>query len=255
MKNLTINYSIESSAGTKAKNEDAAWIGFNKSKQWLAIVCDGIGSERNSEIASTSVIDSFKKKFLKKKKINFPLFWFKRTLNYSYKKLKKTINNMNIKSHVGTTIVLCIISNDKVYVFHIGDSRLYHHKINSYEWTLLTRDHNLINFLDTIKTHQLPTLIQNKNMLFSLTQYIHSSSKKKMHFDFKKIRINPNDLLFLSSDGLYNYINVDKSLTLFIANNRGENFKSICNKLIKTAIKNGSNDNLTGILISFSYQK
>lgn len=72
MKNkFTYLYSISTNKGIKEINEDCAFIDINKSNQCLAIVCDGISSEKQSDLASNLVIETFRNEFLKKPRIYF----------------------------------------------------------------------------------------------------------------------------------------------------------------------------------------
>src|SRR3569832_1325594 len=43
---------------------------------------------------------------------------------------------------MGTTIVSCLVSGDKIYVGHVGDSRVYRVRDNAI--SQLTRDHSLL---------------------------------------------------------------------------------------------------------------
>lgn len=64
--NFKFNYSFSTAKGLRDHNEDAGWVGINKSNQCLALVCDGIGSQSDSQIASNMIVDYFKKQFSKK---------------------------------------------------------------------------------------------------------------------------------------------------------------------------------------------
>ena len=68
---FNIVYSLATSAGVKRQNQDLAWVGFNKTGQCLAIICDGIGSEKNSDLASKIVLETFTKSFMKNGHIFF----------------------------------------------------------------------------------------------------------------------------------------------------------------------------------------
>jgi serine/threonine protein phosphatase PrpC len=67
---LKYNVSVATNKGIKSINEDADFLGFNKSGQCLAIICDGIGSQDDSQIASQMTIDTFAKSFNAKNKIH-----------------------------------------------------------------------------------------------------------------------------------------------------------------------------------------
>ena len=245
-----VNISISSSAGIKKTNEDSSWVGFNTSNQCLAIVCDGIGSEKNSENASSTIVKTFKKYFEKTKCIYFPKYWFRKVLNIAYEELNNYASKLNINKDIGTTLVLTLLSGGVAYIFNIGDSRAYFYNIEFHSWNQETVDHNLYTFF---LTHNAPqsSYIKHKDNLLSLTNYISSNSTKRMNYSTKIVKFKVNDVFFLASDGLYNYIDINK-INEVISTSRNKGFDTICPTLIKYALENQSNDNLTGIILEIS---
>lgn len=251
MKNkIKYMYSISSDKGLKPNNEDAAWICFNKSNQCLAIICDGIGSEKNSDQSSKLVVDVFKTSFSRKRHISAPKLWFKHTLLSASIKLNLLYKQNGAR--IGTTIVLCLISNKKVYTFNIGDSRLYHFSMNQYKWSVKTKDHNLFNFLVDNHAPQI-SFKRHANNLLSLTNFIDSTDDKHEHvkFNYVKFSVEYNDVIFLGSDGLYNFI--DLSYINEVIRKLGlDKFNDAVPQLIKKALNNYSHDNLSGIIIQLT---
>lgn len=242
--------SISSDKGIKTNNEDAVYIGINNTNQCLAIVCDGIGSEKNSDQASKLVVNAFKTRFSRRKHILFPKLWFKKTLQFASSQLNNLFKTKEIR--VGTTIVLCLISNMNVYVFNIGDSRLYHFSMNQYKWFVKTKDHNLFNFLVDNHAPQI-SFKANANNLLSLTNFIDSADIKheRMKFSYSTFKVDYNDVIFLSSDGLYNFIEL--SYVNEVIHKLGSNkFEDVVAQTIKKALNNHSNDNLSGIIIQLT---
>lgn len=246
---FNIVYSLATSAGVKKQNQDLAWVGSNKIGQCLAIICDGIGSEKNSDLASKIVLETFTKSFMKKGHIFLIKRWFEKNLQVALNKLIRIYQTE--KKQIGTTIVLCLISNDIIHSFNIGDSRLYHFSFEHFKWSQKTKDHTLYNFLVERHAPEI-SFIKHKNNLLSLTQFIDSTDLKREHIGYChcKFVINENDVLFLASDGLYNFIDLGTLIEQISINGHKE-FSSICDILIKKAMDNYSNDNLSGIVIQF----
>lgn len=239
--------SFYSEKGVRKTNDDAIWCGFNDSKQFLALVCDGVGMEANSAIASKTTIEIFKSHFLKRYHVYFPEKWFKHVLHLVYKKLHQEwkINKNSIK----TTLTLCFISYDICYIFNIGDSRAYHYDNEFHQWNLITTDHNLFNFLK--QTHApLKSYISNKDSLYSLVRYISSNSNKNINYDKFTFKIKDNDLIFLATDGLYNFINID-DINEIISMNRHLPSENNAHILVNKSLANNSTDNSSGIVIEF----
>ncbi len=243
--NQQYSYSICSIKGIKLINEDDAWVGFNHSGQCLAIVCDGISSEKGSELASKTIVDYFQQEFEKTHKVIWFNSWVKSHLNKAYNILKEKALEEHVS--VGTTLVLAIISNKKAHIFNIGDSRLYHVSTEFQNVEQITRDHNLYNHLEHLNAPQA-VFIKNKKNLLALTRYIDSSTKENMNFDYYKIKAKKGDMFFLATDGLYNYIDVQHiyNRTSYLTE---EQFSELARTLCNEALQNRSNDNITGILV------
>jgi protein phosphatase len=127
-KNFNYKISYASETGLRERNEDAFFIGKNKTKQLLAVVCDGIGSDDESQIASHLTTEAFKRAFTKKIKVcNFYRFYNKCISTVS-KQISRTSATKNIK--MGTTIVCSLITGNKVECASMGDSRIYHYTKN-----------------------------------------------------------------------------------------------------------------------------
>ena len=247
-KNSIYQISSASIAGIKKINEDACWVGCNNSKQCFAIVCDGIGSEEGSENVSRFITDFFQQKFTQAKKINFVDIWFKKTLDAAFKSLKaKYLTSSN---RMGTTLVAALINKNKVYGYHIGDSRLYYFDKTFGVWVKQTVDHNLYNLFQ--RTHASEGMyLKNKGKLLSLTNYIDSQTDKFMKYTSCKFKVKPGDSILLCSDGLYNYLRMDKVASL-VTLCQEEKFSSIAPKLVQESLENGSNDNITSVLIEIN---
>jgi serine/threonine protein phosphatase PrpC len=98
----------------------------------------------------------------------------------------------------------------------------------------------------TIKINDL--LLKYKPQLLSLTKCIESGSNAHHEFSHYTFDIDTGDVLFLASDGVYNYIKLD-DVTDTIRNLSNTAFEHISDNLIKKALTNNSNDNLTSIVI------
>lgn len=238
-------YSIASIKGIKPINEDCAWVGCNKSNQYLAIVCDGISSEKGSELASKTIVNYFRSAFLRKFMILWPQKWVRHHLNKAYLLLKQKTYEQKIS--VGTTLVMALFTGHRVHVFNLGDSRLYYMSSLYHRTEQVTLDHNLYNHLEKIHAPQ-SVFIKNKKMLLALTRYIDSSTKQNMNFDHYCVYAKKGDLFLLATDGLYNYIDVKHIYTRSVYLN-DDQFKDLSGVLCNEAMENNSNDNITGVLL------
>jgi protein phosphatase len=124
MKTINLSISAHSKKGIRAINEDFYMYEKNSTGQLLAVVCDGIGGDDDSQVASKAVVSRFRDAFLAKKKItNFSKFYNKVLIDST-----KIINKKTLKgSKMGTTVCALLITGDVVESANIGDSRIYYY--------------------------------------------------------------------------------------------------------------------------------
>lgn len=244
-KKFKFNYSIQSIPGIRETNDDACAYVFNNKNQSLAVACDGIGSQPGSQQAARFITDFFKEAFTKTKKIHFINRWFDNTLKRAFFVLNHEFGKL--PNSIGTTLLVAIISDAKAYIFNIGDTRLYHFTSEFHSWKKVTVDHNLYNFLEANHAPQ-SVFIKNKRSLLALTNYIDSKTDEHMSYSKYVVDINNGDILLLATDGFYNFLNIQRIDSL-ISFNRENGFSTLAASLVDEALKAGSNDNITCIII------
>lgn len=129
---------------------------------------------------------------------------------------------------------------------------MYHFTSEFHSWNKVTIDHNLYNFLEANHAPQ-SVFIKNKKSLLALTNYIDSKTDEHMVYSKYTIDLSNGDILLLATDGFYNFLNVQKIDSL-ISYNRENGFSSLASILVDEAIKAGSNDNVTCIIIEVCNQ-
>lgn len=222
----------------RKQNEDYCWAGEN-GKDILLIVCDGLGSYEGSKYASRIAVDVFKESFIlkeyKSKKLNE---WFIDNINKIKDKFKIEISKNPKFKNMSTTIVLSLIHGNIVHTFWVGDSRSYLIYKNDFEQ--ITTDHNVINRLQKLNASR-EIFDQFKNDLFAITHFIDSSNQKQQ-YDYIKRKLRKNSGIILSSDGFHNFININKIYNMLTDK---DNIDINAENLVKKAIENNSDDNIT----------
>ncbi|QSX04834.1 serine/threonine-protein phosphatase [Sedimentibacter sp. zth1] len=263
MKNLYLNYtkleirgvtmdfiiSFNSDKGTvKSTNEDSLCIkqiNIDDKHIVLCVICDGMGGLECGEKASKIAVEIFSKWF--DDNLDFIKNAF--TDNQIINELRCLINRINkcIYTYgqennvkLGTTLSSILIKDNKYYLSHIGDSRVY--KISD-KILQLTVDHNLaasnINNSKNIKKYSnilLQCLGQTKEIepMFLVGQ-------NKLH-----------DVFLLCTDGLihkFSDYNLYKVFNYKRLKNESEIQKQIM-KSINLVKKRKENDNITVCVIS-----
>ena len=140
---------------------------------------------------------------------------------------------------MGTTLDVCLIYNNKVYIGHVGDSRVY--SLRKEFFRKLTTDHSYVQQLvkDGSITKEEAYNHPKKNMLtkaLGCTAYVEPDTLVK---GFLK-----DDIILMSSDGLTNMLK-DEEIYNIIKSNPD----TAAEELVKRANSLGGYDNITVVII------
>jgi protein phosphatase len=140
---------------------------------------------------------------------------------------------------MGTTLEICLVHNNKVYIGHIGDSRIY--RIRKEFMRKLTQDHSYVQKLvkDGTITQEEANHHPQKNMLMKALGCNAFVEPDVMVKGFLK-----DDILIMNSDGLTNLVSQEE-----IFKEAKENIEQAPKELVKRANENGGYDNITVIVI------
>lgn len=226
-------------------NEDYFYISPEDSFLKIYIIADGMGGYNAGEVASklaTNAVKSYIYKYLDSKensreqivKLLTDAIEYANTVVYNASISKKELNGM------GTTLDVCLIYNNKVYVGHIGDSRVY--RIRQNFMRKITKDHSYVQTLieDGTITKEEAFSHPKKNMLTKAL-----GCAEKVEPDIYVKTFIDGDILLMTTDGLTNMIKEDEICRII-----GEDVRLAVNKLIYKANQNGGIDNITVIIIS-----
>lgn len=225
-------------------NQDSFYISSPEEKIQLFIVADGMGGYKGGEIASKLAVDTSRKYIIN----NFDLIEHDRESILNL--LKSAIEYANLVvfekakenpelANMGTTIDVCLVIQNKVYIGHVGDSRVYRKRKDFFR--KLTTDHSYVQKLvsDGTITKEEAYNHPKKNMLIKAlgcSTFVEPDVTVK---GFLK-----DDILLMCSDGLTNMVKDDE-----IARIIGDDPINACNKLIDKANENGGIDNITAVII------
>ena len=210
----------------------------------LYILADGMGGYKGGEIASSLAIANVR---------NFIVNNFKQTKKDRQSILKllreaieyanmivyeKSLENEELHD-MGTTIDACLIYNNKVFIGHVGDSRVYRIRKNIIR--KLTTDHSYVEKLvkEGTITKEEAYNHPKKNMLMKALGCNSLVEPDVICKGFLK-----DDILLMCSDGLTNMLRDSEIYNLLLKN--PENPEEA---LIETANSLGGFDNITVIII------
>ena len=151
---------------------------------------------------------------------------------------EKAIQSEELKN-MGTTLDICLIYQNKAYISHIGDSRIY--RIRKEFMRKLTKDHSYVQQLvDEGKITKEESMNHpKKNMLIKAlgcTEYIEPDTMIKA---FLK-----GDIILMCTDGLTNMVKEEEIYNIIKTNNINPS-----EELVKKANENGGLDNITAVII------
>lgn len=206
----------------------------------LYIVADGMGGHAAGDFASRYAINVVID-FIRKSTVRNPISLLKRALVYANSELYKEAEKDKEKSGMGTTMVAAVLTEKKLYVANIGDSRLY--VIND-RIIQVTMDHSLVEEL--IRSGQLE---RNKGRNHPEKNIITRAmgSRGEAMPDFFEIDVNPGDQILMCTDGLSNMVEDDEIRDIVEDSATSEDAVS---SLINRANYYGGNDNVSVIIVS-----
>ena len=226
-------------------NEDSYYITQDPlAKVQLFILVDGMGGYNGGERASkTSVLSA--KNYIENNFENTPkdkeslIQLVASSMEYANMVVyEKSIEDKNLEG-MGTTLEICLIYNNRVFIGHVGDSRIY--RIRKDFIRKLTQDHSYVQKLvqEGTITKEEAEHHPKKNMLMKALGCNAFVEPDVMVKGFQK-----EDILVICSDGLTNMVNIEDINKIV-----KENFEFAPKELVDLANQNGGVDNITIITI------
>ena len=154
----------------RENNQDYYYISKTEDELLLYILADGMGGYRGGDIASSlatnavrSYIESNFKDTLKEREEILKLI--KNAIEYANMVVFEKSKDTKELIGMGTTLEVCLIYNNKAYIGHVGDSRIY--RIRKQFMRKITRDHSYVEDLvkDGTITKEQAATHPKKNML------------------------------------------------------------------------------------------
>ena len=225
-------------------NEDYFFISNSLDEVQLYILADGMGGYNGGEIASQLAVQAAKnyiennfKEVDKDKDSIIQLLGS--SMEYANMVVYEKSKEQPDLQGMGTTLEICLIYNNKVFIGHIGDSRIY--RIRKEFIRKLTQDHSYVQKLvkeGTITKEQAVHHPQ-KNMLMKALGCNAFVEPDVMVKGFLK-----DDILIMCSDGLTNLVSQEE-----LYENATKNIEQATKDLVALANDRGGYDNITVVII------
>ena len=226
-------------------NQDSYYVSdLEKDELKLYILADGMGGYKGGEIASSLavasarnyIVNNFKK--VKKDRESI-LVLLKEAVEYANKIIYEKSSEDPELHDMGTTLDICLVYNNKVFIGHIGDSRVY--RIRKNIMRKLTTDHSYVEKLvkEGTITKEEAYNHPKKNMLMKAL-----GCNAFVEPDVTIKGFLKGDTIIICSDGLTNMVTQDEIYKIATSK-----FEYAPSDMIDKANKNGGYDNITVIII------
>lgn len=225
-------------------NQDAYYASQPSDTVGLYVVADGMGGYNGGEVASTIAVtaaknyieSNFAETEHTKEKLQELV---KNAIEYANMLVYEKAKEIPELEGMGTTIEVALVHNNRVYIGHVGDSRVYRIRKNFIR--RLTTDHSYVQKLVKDGTISKEEAMHHpkKNMLtkaLGCTSFVEPDVSVK---GFLK-----DDILVLTSDGLTNMVTDEE-----IYNIVTDNIEVAAEKLVNKANESGGLDNITVIVV------
>ena len=205
----------------------------------LFIVADGMGGHKAGDLASRFTVETLINN-IKNSSSDNPITIINDAIVEANTKLLEKAAESEQYTGMGTTLVVCTIIGESMYVANVGDSRLY---LYDGRLSQITRDHSLVAEMvalgklgrDEARRHE------KKNVI---TRAI--GGAKEIMADFFEAELTAGNRIIMCSDGLSNMVE-DEEIERVLASDIPIEDKT--KQLLGRANENGGKDNIAVVII------
>lgn len=242
---MQMNVGQKTHVGLERENnqDDMAWFSLPSGE--LFIISDGMGGQAGGRTAAKMAIKVIKEIFQRNER---PI----QTL------LETSVREANRKIHakgacgdpryknMGATVAVMFVKDEKLYLAHVGDSRIYHFRGN--RLIRLTKDHSQVQDLvdqGVIK----PEKVMNDPRAHILSRAIGADPNVQVAIRQKPLLIRDGDMFLQCTDGLSGLVH-DETIRLVLE--QAQTVDQACDELVSEALQQGGTDNVTVQIVSFA---
>ena len=233
----------------RTRNED--YLGYVRpsspeqvrSHGWLFALADGVGGQRQGEVASRAAIEEVLGGFRRARAMESHSSLLTHLVQSANARICETEALAGpAGSGMASTIVVCALRFDRATIAHVGDSRCY--LIRDAKARTVTNDH-------TVANEQFHMGILSKTELEeSETRHVLSRSLGSNLFvkvDVTELQVQAGDVLLLCSDGLHGALGSNE---IAFTVSRGTDLNGAAQELVASANRQDGSDNVSVQLIA-----
>lgn len=213
----------------------------------VAVVCDGMGGHVGGATASRIAVETILG-FLSSKYYEDPRLAIGEAIDAANQAILHQGNIQPELRGMGSTCVLLLVRDGKVYIGHIGDSRIY--LVRNRRIRQLTKDHSYVQML--VDMRQLsPEQAEHHPRKNEITNALGITDMKPATIMPDAMLPEAGDCFLLCSDGLSGMVS-DKEIEKVVSRQSEMRAQERADCLIRKAKENGGLDNITVQLVEFS---
>lgn len=230
----------------RTNNEDYL---YTSAKEGIAVVADGMGGHQAGEVASEMAVEvaveelRYTQQFESSDMMQC-LMQVGQAMEMANTHVFRLSRKKPELSGMGTTLVLTLFRENKLYFAHVGDSRLYRCRGN--EFKQLTRDHSLMQ--EVLDNDIFPNRGSAREAGVGdnvLTRSLGHALDVDVDVDL--VESMPDDTYLLCTDGLYGYVN--DTMLAAILMHKDHSLTDQASSLLDEAFDGGGKDNISLVLV------
>jgi len=217
----------------------------------LLAVADGMGGHASGEVASKMAIDNLREYFKEKKELPIdahdPRYSeITNRISSGVKVANQAIYEASrSRSHwngMGTTLSAVLVSENRLSIAHVGDSRIY--LIRGGVIEQITDDHTIVfeQVARGLMTREEAARSEMRNILSRAL-----GIAPEVDVDIEELTVSKGDKLVICSDGLSELVSDNEMLSEVQSSKSPE---KVCDELVNLANQRGGEDNIT-VIVAF----
>lgn len=228
-----------SEKGHRDSNEDA-YCAEKIGSYFVFAVADGLGGHLAGEVASSIAVECVREAF--RKRDAGPADLLKKAVFDADATIRaQALEREELLGMATTLVAACIDDHLNCTMINVGDSRGHLLYPDDSE---VTKDHGYVQEL--LDAGQITPDQAWHHPLSNVLRQALGDPDGSIKPDFYTSSLRDSYLL-LSTDGLHDYVRIGRIREIVFAN--GENLELSCENLVKTALENDSDDNITAVLV------
>ena len=244
-------YGLTDQGRVRPTNEDCFAI---QEELGLCVIADGMGGHNAGEVAARLAVDAVVD-YIGSDDRSFP-FGVDPSLSSDGNLLRTAIHLASVQireaaitsddyAGMGTTIVAARVSQGRLSVAHVGDSRLYLFAGGALRQ--VTQDDSWMVSMLAHDPHADPLLLEHHPMRNALTNVVGARARTEVHVAEQALA--GGELLLLTTDGVHGVLDERRIARMLLED---EDPRAIARGVINAALTRGSRDNCTAVVARYS---